>query len=176
MTRQLISTNKQPLLRSSHAKRPPQNGFVQVGFEEMRWTGMLLALRSPRTPFVVRVYTRCRLSDAAQSYQQPLDNLRMVTPRAESSPSNCATPGEVSRSPGTMTAHSRFSRNSFDLICHCPKDDDFASPIWTMDQCRTSASAAASSGDGPDSMKWLFPCTRIPTIRSQASRRGSATG
>ena len=130
----------------------------------------------PRIPFMVRVYTRCRLRDAAQSYQQPLDNLRMVTPRAESSPSNCATPGEVSRSPGTMTAHSRFSRNSFDLICHCPKDDDFASPIWTMDQCRTSANAAASSGNGPDSMKWLFPCTRIPTIRSQASRRGSATG
>ena len=130
----------------------------------------------PPSPFMVRVYMRCRLRDAARSYQQPLDNVRMVTPRAESSPSNCATPGEVSRSPGTMTAHSRFSRNSFDLICHCPKDDDFASPIWTMDQCRTSASAAASSGDGPDSMKWLFPCTRIPTIRSQASRRGSATG
>src|SRR5258707_2748286 len=127
----------------------------------------------PTTPFMVRVYTRCPLRDAAQSYQQPLDNLRMVTPRAESSPSNCATPGEVSRSPGTMTAHSRFSRNSFDLSCHCPKDDAFASPIWTMDQCRTSASAAASSGNGPDSMKWLFPCTRIPTIRSQTSRRGS---
>jgi len=31
MTRQLISTNKQPLLRSSHAKRPPQSGLVQVG-------------------------------------------------------------------------------------------------------------------------------------------------
>jgi hypothetical protein len=31
MTRQLILTNKQPLLRSSHAKRPPQSGFVQVG-------------------------------------------------------------------------------------------------------------------------------------------------
>ena len=30
MTRQLISTNKQPLLRSAHAKRPPQSGFVQV--------------------------------------------------------------------------------------------------------------------------------------------------
>jgi len=30
MTRQLISTNKQPLLRSPHAKRPPQSGFVQV--------------------------------------------------------------------------------------------------------------------------------------------------
>jgi hypothetical protein len=25
-------------------------------------------------------------------------------------------------------------------------------------------------------MKWLFPCTRMPTIRFQASRRGSATG
>jgi hypothetical protein len=123
--------------------------------------------------FMVRVSMHCRLKDAALSYQQPLRNLRMVTPRAESSPSNCATPGEVSRSPGTMTAHSRFSLNSFDLSCHCPKDDDFASPIWTMDKCRTSASAAASSGNGPDSMKWLFPCTRIPTIRSQASRRAS---
>jgi hypothetical protein len=30
MTRQLISTNKQPLLRPPHAKRPPQSGFVQV--------------------------------------------------------------------------------------------------------------------------------------------------
>ena len=36
MTRQLISTNKQPLLRSSHAKRPPQNGFVQVAFPD-KW-------------------------------------------------------------------------------------------------------------------------------------------
>ena len=133
-------------------------------------------LRSPRTPFMVRVSTRCRLRDAALSYQQPLHNLRMVTPRAESSPSNCATPGEVRRSPGTTTAHSRFPRNSFDLICHCAKDDDFTSPIWTMDQCRTIASVAASSGNGPDSMKWLFPCTRIPTMGSQASRRGSTTG
>src|SRR5215469_11123436 len=30
MTRQLISTNEQPLLRSPHAKPPPQSGFVQV--------------------------------------------------------------------------------------------------------------------------------------------------
>ena len=75
-----------------------------------------------------------------------------------------------------FTVDGRFSRNSFDLICHCSKDDDFTSPIWTMDQCRTSANAAASSGNGPDSMKWLFPCTRMPTIGSQASRRGSATG
>ena len=33
-----------------------------------------------------------------------------------------------------------------------------------IDQCRTNASAVASSGEGPDRMKWLFPCTRIPTI------------
>jgi len=130
----------------------------------------------PRSPFMVRISTRCRLRDAALFYQQPRHNLRTVTPRAESSLSNCATPREVSRSPGTMTAHCRFSRNSFDLICHCPKDDGFASPIWTMDQCRTSASAAASSGNGPESIKWLFPCTRIPTIPSQASSRGSITG
>lgn len=143
---------------------------------EVRFHQTALHLSSPRTPFLGRVSARCRLRDAALSYQQPLHNLRMVTPRAESSSSICATPGEVSRSPGTMTAHSRFSLNSFDLICHCPKDDDFASPIWTMDQCRTSANAAASSGTGPDRMKWLFPCTRMPTIRFQASRRGSATG
>jgi hypothetical protein len=128
------------------------------------------------TPFMVRVPTRCRLRDAALVYQQPLHNLRMVTPRAESSPSNCATAGEVSRSPGTMTAHSRFSRSSFDVICHSPKDDDIASPIWTMDQCRTNPNAPASSGIGPERMKWLFPCTRMPTMCSQASRRGSATG
>jgi hypothetical protein len=152
----------------------------------MLWVGLWVGKNStdpaapppsfPRTPSMVRVSTRCRLRDAAFSYQQQLRSLRMVTPRAESSPSNCATPGEVSRSPGTMTVHSRFSRNSFDLICHCPKDDDFASPIWKMDQCRTNVSAAGSSGNGPHSIKWLFPCTRIPTIRSQASRRGSATG
>jgi hypothetical protein len=34
MTRQLISTNKQPLLREPHAKRPPQSGFVQVLLSE----------------------------------------------------------------------------------------------------------------------------------------------
>src|SRR5580700_1840247 len=126
--------------------------------------------------FMVRVSMHCRLKDAALSYQQPLRNLRMVTPRAESSPSNCATPGEASRSPGTITAHSRFSRNSFDLICHWPKDEDFASPIWMTDQCRTNANAVASSGAGPDRMKWLFPWTRMPTISFQASRRGSGTG
>ena len=94
-----------------------------------------------------QVSRRFRLRDAtllSARHQQPVGNLRMVTPRAESSPSNCATPGETVRSPGTITAHSRFSRNSFDLICHWPKDDDFASPIWMMDQCRTNANAVAS--------------------------------
>src|ERR1700688_4158476 len=127
----------------------------------------------------VQVSRRFRLRDAtllSARHQQPVGNLRMVTPRAESSPSNCTTPGETSRSPGTITAHSRFSRNSLDLISHWPKDDDFASPIWMMDQCRTNANAVASSGNGPDRIKWLFPWTRMPTIRFQASRRGSGTG
>src|SRR5271168_3398379 len=97
----------------------------------------------------------------------------METPRAESSASNSATPGETSLSPGTITAHSRFSRNSSDLISHWPKDNDFASPIWMIDQYRANAKAVASSGEGPDKMKWLSPCTRIPTIQFQDSKRGS---
>jgi hypothetical protein len=116
------------------------------------------------------------LRHIAFGYPRSLHNLRIVMPRAESSPSNCTSPREVSRSPGTTTAHSRFSRNSFDLICHCAKDFDFPSPIWTMDQCLTSARAAALSGDGPDRMKWLFPYTRMPTKCFQASRRASGTG
>src|SRR5271154_5782186 len=70
-----------------------------------------------------------RPSDAgfpSTRHQQPVRNLRMVTPRAESSPSNCVAPGEGSRSPGTITAHSKFSRDSFDRICHWPKNEDFA--------------------------------------------------
>ena len=46
MTRQLISTNKQPLLRSSHAKRPPQSGFVQVSKSSM----FVLEPKLPRMP------------------------------------------------------------------------------------------------------------------------------
>src|ERR1035438_6363867 len=101
---------------------------------------------------------------AGVSHSALVSSLRMEIPRAESSASKSATPGETSLSPGTITAHSRFSRNSFDLISHWPQDDDFASPIWMIDQCRTNANAVASSGEGPDKMKWLFPCTRIPTI------------
>ena len=48
MTRQLISTNKQTLLRSSHAKRPPQSGFVQVGKSET--LGTWVNFRCPRSP------------------------------------------------------------------------------------------------------------------------------
>jgi hypothetical protein len=123
------------------------------------------ARRATSTFVVIPPFVRLR--DAAlvsARHQQPVDSLRMATPRVESSSSNCATPGETTRSPGTITAHSRFSRNSLDLICHWPKDDDFASPIWIMDQYRTNANAVASAGNGPDRIKWLFPCTRMPTI------------
>src|SRR6267143_7309150 len=43
-----------------------------------------------------------------------------------------------------------------------------------MDQWRTRASAASSSGKGPLKMKWLLPCTKMPTIPLQASGRGCA--
>jgi hypothetical protein len=36
VTHTYIKTAGQPLLRSSHAKRPPQSGFVQVGKPE-KW-------------------------------------------------------------------------------------------------------------------------------------------
>lgn len=176
---QLAKNDSQPALGihvrcQLNADGTPPNSIVDECFAGK--SGVPLASCGSWRNRKLRVSTCCRLRDAALSYQQPRHNLLMVTPRAESSSSNWATPGEVSRSPGTMIAHSRFSRNSFDLICHCPKDDDFASPIWTIDQCLTSARAAASSGNGPDRIKWLFPCTRMPTICFQASRRGSATG
>src|SRR6202011_2934593 len=101
----------------------------------------------------LQVSRRFRLGDAvllSARHRQPVDNGRVVTPRGECSPSDFATPGGTVPSPGTITAHSRFSRNCFDLICHWPKDDDFASPIWTMDQYRTNAIAVASSGPRPD--------------------------
>ena len=31
------------------------------------------------------------------------------------------------------------------------------------DQCRANARAVVLSGSGPRTMKWLFPCTRIPS-------------
>ncbi len=58
MTRQLTSTDKQSLLRSSHAKRPPQSGFVQVGFsDKWSWAGFT----STSSPFtrVGRSLNRC---------------------------------------------------------------------------------------------------------------------
>jgi len=43
MTRQLISTNKQPLLRSPHAKRPPQSGFVLVALPRSLVPGLQIS-------------------------------------------------------------------------------------------------------------------------------------
>src|SRR6516165_1787137 len=41
------------------------------------------------------------------------------------------------------------------------------------DHCRTSASATSRFGKGPRTMKWLSPCTRMPTIvRSSLEARG----
>src|SRR3954453_6712924 len=42
----------------------------------------------------------------------------MVIPRSDSSPSNFITAGEISRSPGTTTAHLKFSRNSRETMYH----------------------------------------------------------
>src|SRR5580704_9582132 len=36
-----------------------------------------------------------------------------------------------------------------------------------IDQCLARTKAAASSGSGPLRMKWLLPCTRMPTICSK---------
>jgi hypothetical protein len=70
-----------------------------------------------------------RVRDKEALYQHPFAHLRICTPRELSSSSNSATPGETLRSPGTITAHSRFSRNSFDRISQRPQMEDFASPI-----------------------------------------------
>jgi hypothetical protein len=51
-------------------------------------------------------------------YQSPKRESWMVIPRAESSPSNPVTAADISPSPGTTTAHSKFSRNSRETICH----------------------------------------------------------
>ena len=64
MTRQLISTNKQPLLRSSHAKRPPQNGFVQVAKPEKSIQMDDLGVRTK--PLSRRTRSRVVLIETAQ--------------------------------------------------------------------------------------------------------------
>lgn len=87
----------------------------------------------------------------------------MVIPRADSSSSNFVTAGDISSSPRTTTAHSKFSRNSREMMCHRSSAGGVVAPIWMRDQCRISASVTARSGNGPRTMKWLSPCTRIPT-------------
>ncbi len=42
----------------------------------------------------------------------------MVIPRADSSPSNCFTAGEISVFSDAITAHSKFSLSSRVVICH----------------------------------------------------------
>jgi len=88
----------------------------------------------------------------------------MVIPRADSSSSNCATAGDISLVPGTITAHSRSSRNSFVLMRHSSSEGGIVAPILMMDQCRISASATSRAGNGPRTTKWLSPCTSTPTM------------
>jgi hypothetical protein len=53
----------------------------------------------------------------------------MVIPRADSSLNNCFTAGEISLSPGAITAHSKFSLNSRVVISHWPKWPGVVIPI-----------------------------------------------
>ena len=51
-------------------------------------------------------------------YQVPNWESWMVIPRADISSNNLVTAGDISLSPGTTTAHSKFSRNSRETIRH----------------------------------------------------------
>src|SRR5712672_1953706 len=82
-------------------------------------------------------------------HQSSMPELRIVIPLAASSASSCATADETSPSPGTTTAHSRFSRNSRVLMLHCCNVVGVFCPICISDQCRASANAVSRSGDGP---------------------------
>jgi hypothetical protein len=64
MARQLISTNKQPLLRSDHEKRPLQSGFGQVRLPE----GFLLVpnrMSSPRPNQDLRQIEHARIGTSS---------------------------------------------------------------------------------------------------------------
>src|SRR5216117_1226718 len=105
----------------------------------------------------------------ATLYQHPQAHARIVTPRAAISPSNCDTPRDTSASPGTTTAHSRFSRNSLFRISHLSNAFETGSPIFAKEKCRAAAIASASLGSGPLKIKWLLPCTKMPTISLASS-------
>ena len=61
-------------------------------------------------------------------YQVPNWESWMVIPRADSSSSNLVTAGDISPSPGTTTAHSKFSRNSRDTIRHRLREGGVVAP------------------------------------------------
>jgi len=63
-------------------------------------------------------HERSGVVDCLTFYQGPNWESWIVIPRAESSSSNPVTAGDISPSPGTTTAHSKFSRNSREMICH----------------------------------------------------------
>jgi hypothetical protein len=53
----------------------------------------------------------------------------MPMPRAVNSSSNCVTEGDISPSPGTTTAHSKFSRNSRELMRHASSEGGVVAPL-----------------------------------------------
>ncbi len=66
---------------------------------------------------------------ASVFYQGPNRESCMVISRAVSSSSNVFTAGDVSPSPGTTTAHSKFSRNSWEMIRHRSSGGGVIAPI-----------------------------------------------
>jgi hypothetical protein len=151
-------TNSQRKLLPLHRRRPGPSTEIhrrQVAVPD----GGRLDSGSGRIP--VRV---AALQEAGCAARHEQSELWIATPLVSNSRSNCATAGVISPSPGTTTAHSRFSRNSRVTMLHCCKETGVIRPICMSDQCRARSSAVARSGNGPRTMKWLSPCTRMPTM------------
>ena len=66
---------------------------------------------------------------AIRSYQLSNPELWIAIPRNDNSSSNRATARLTSPSPGTTTAHVRFSRNSRVLMRHCSRAAGVVAPI-----------------------------------------------
>jgi hypothetical protein len=77
----------------------------------------------------------------------------MVIPRAESSSSSIVTAADCSLSPGTITAHSRFSRKARLTMRQRSRPGGVVAPIRIIDQWLTSASAVSRSGNSPCTIK-----------------------
>jgi hypothetical protein len=81
-----------------------------------------------------RIWTRLRLlagwgNHSTMFYQGPNRESWIVIPRADSSSSNFVTAGEISPSPGTTAAHSKFSRNARETMCHLSRGGGVVAPI-----------------------------------------------